>query len=290
MILITGANGQTGRAIIKTLIKKEQKVRALVHKIDQIPEIKNLGEIEVVVGDMMDPIVVNSAFNGISVVYHICSALNPNEVEIGKVVIEAAKSSKINHFVYHSVLHSVLQEMPHHQKKLKVEELVIDSSLPYTIIQPSVFMQNIFESWNVLTEKGIFRQKFFTNSETRMCLLDLEDLAEAVSIVLMDKSYLGATYELCGPENMSLADMVDVFEKQLQRKIIVETPSDEFMAQNMKLNGSDDYRINTLLKMFHHYNEHGFVGNPKVISMILGRKPDNFSSFINKTIQVHNNI
>ena len=72
-------------------------------------------------------------------------------------------SSKIDYFSYHSVLHSVLQEMPHHQKKLKVEELVIDSGLPYSIIQPSVFMQNIFESWNVLYEKGVFRQKFFAN-------------------------------------------------------------------------------------------------------------------------------
>lgn len=285
MILITGANGQTGHAIIKTLIKKGQKIRALVHKADQIPEIKSLGVIEVSVGDMMDQIVVNSAFTGISEAYHICSALNPNEVDIGRVIIEAARSSKINHFVYHSVLHSVLQEMPHHQKKLKVEELVIDSGLPYTIIQPSVFMQNILESWNVLYDKGIFRQKFFTNSETRMCLLDLEDLAEVVSIVLMDKSYIGATYELCGPENLSLSDMVGVLEKQLGRKVLVETPTDELMAHNMKINGSDDYRINTLLRMFHHYNEHGFVGNSKVITMILGRKPNNFSSFIFKTIQ-----
>ncbi len=228
---------------------------------------------------------VKSAFSGISVAYHICSALNPNEVDIGKVMIEAAMSSKIDYFSYHSVLHSVLQEMPHHQKKLKVEELVIDSGLPYSIIQPSVFMQNIVESWNVLYEKGVFRQKFFANSNTRMCLLDLEDLAEAVSILLMDKSYIGATYEICGPENLSLSDMISIFEKQLQRKIIVETPSDELMAQNMKKSGSDEYRISTLLKMFHHYNEHGFIGNPKIISMILGRKPNDFASFLNKAIK-----
>jgi uncharacterized protein YbjT (DUF2867 family) len=285
MILITGANGQTGRAIIKALIRKGQMVRALVHKTSQIPEMKGLGEIEVVAGDMMDPITVNAAFIGISAVYHICSALNPNEIDIGRVIIDAAKSSKVDHFVYHSVLHSVLQEMPHHQKKLKVEELVIDSGLPYTIIQPSVFMQNIFESWNVLYERGIFRQKFFTDSETRMCLLDLDDLAEVVSIVLMDKGYIGATFELCGPENLSLSDMVRAFEKHLSRDIKIETPSDELIAQNMKKNGSDDYRVSTLLKMFHHYNEHGFVGNAKVITMILGRKPNDFSSFINRTVQ-----
>ena len=63
------------------------------------------------------------------------------------------------------------------------------------------------------------------------------------------------------------------------------TSFDELMAQNMKKSGSDEYRISTLLKMFHHYNEHGFIGNPKIISMILGRKPNDFASFLNKAIK-----
>ncbi|WP_242839919.1 NmrA family NAD(P)-binding protein [Clostridium botulinum] len=135
---------------------------------------------EVVAGDMMNQRDVEEAFIGVSAVYHICSAVNPNEVEIGQMAINAARKAKVEHFVYHSVLHSVLQDMLHHQKKLKVEELLVNSAIPYTIIQPAVFMQNILESWNSLSEKGIFQQKFFTTQETRMCMVDLEDLAEAV--------------------------------------------------------------------------------------------------------------
>jgi uncharacterized protein YbjT (DUF2867 family) len=285
MILITGANGQTGRAIIKALLSKGERIRALVHRTEQIQEIKSLGVKEVVVGDMMDQKVVGEAYIGVNAVYHICSALNPHEVEIGQIAIKAARSAQIEHFVYHSVLHSVLQDMPHHQKKLMVEELLVNSGIPFTIIQPAVFMQNILESWKLLSEKGIFRQKFFTTQETRMCMLDLEDLAEAASIILTSPGHKAATYEICGPENLSLSDMIAAMEQHFGREIKVETPQDEMFAAQLKKHGAGDYQVDTLIKMFQHYNEHGFIGNPNVLTWILGRKSNDFSSFILRTLR-----
>jgi uncharacterized protein YbjT (DUF2867 family) len=285
MILITGANGQTGHAIIKALLSKGERIRALVHRTEQIQEIKSLGVMEVVTGDMMDQKAIDEAFIGVNDVYHICSALNPHEVEIGQIAIKAARSAQIEHFVYHSVLHSVLKDMPHHQKKLMVEELLVNSGIPYTIIQPAVFMQNILESWKLLSEKGIFQQKFFTTQETCMCMVDLEDLAEAASIILTSPGHTGATYEICGPENLSLSDMIAAMEQHFDREIKVETPQDEMFAAQLKKLGVGDYQVNTLLKMFQHYNEHGFVGNPNVLTWILGRKPNDFSSFILRTLK-----
>lgn len=285
MILITGANGQTGRAIIKTLLSRGEQVRAFVHRPEQIQEMKLLGAIEVVAGDIMDQKTVDEACIGISAVYHICSALNPHEVEIGQRVINAALLAKVEHFVYHSVLHSVLQDMPHHQKKLMVEEILVNSGIPYTIIQPAVFMQNILESWKLLTEEGIFRQKFFTTTETRMCMLDLEDLAEAASIILTTPGHTGVTYELCGLENLSLSDMVVAMEQHLGREIKVETPTDETFAAQLRKFGAGDYQVNTLIKMFQHYNEHGFIGNPNVLTWLLDRKPNDFSSFFLRTLK-----
>jgi uncharacterized protein YbjT (DUF2867 family) len=285
MILITGANGKTGHAIIKALLSKGKRIRAFVHRTEQIQEIKSLGVMEVVAGDMMDQKAINEAFIAVRAVYHICSAVNPHEVEIGRMVIKAAQLAKVQHFVYHSVLHSVLQDMPHHQKKLMVEELLVNSGIPYTIIQPAVFMQNVLESWKLLSEKGIFQQKFFTTPETRMCMVDLEDLAEAASVILTSPGHMGATYELCGPENLSLSDMVATMEHHFGREIKVETPQDEMFASQLKKLGVRDYQVNTLLKMFQHYNEHGFIGNPNILTWMLGRKPNDFSSFILRALR-----
>ncbi|WP_242839918.1 hypothetical protein [Clostridium botulinum] len=57
-----------------------------------------------------------------------------------------------------------------------------------------------------------------------------------------------------------------------------------FAAQLKKL-GVGDYQVNTLLKMFQHYNEHRFIGNPDVLTWILGRRPNDFSSFILRTLR-----
>ncbi|VBB04894.1 Hypothetical protein LUCI_0100 [Lucifera butyrica] len=285
MILVTGANGKTGQAIIRNLLSKGEKVRAFVHKAEHIQALKSLGVQEALAGDMMDQAAVNEAFKGIRAAYHICSAVNPDEVQIGQIAINAARSAQIEHFVYHSVLHSVLQDLPHHQKKLMVEEIVVNAGIPYTIIQPAILMQNILEGWKLLSGEGIFEQRFFTSKETRICMVDLEDLAEAASIILTKPGHTGATYELCGPENLSLADMLAAFKQNFGREVKAQTTPDELWAAQLKKHGVGDYQINTLLTMFHHYNEHGFAGNLNVLTWILGRRPNNFASFIQRTMQ-----
>ncbi len=286
MILITGANGQTGRAIIRALSSKGEDVRAFVHKAEHIRELKSLGVKEVVAGDMMDQEAMNEAFKGIRAAYHICSAVNPEEVRIGQIAIKAAAhSARMEHFVYHSVLHSVLQDLPHHQKKLVVEEIVVNSGIPYTIIQPAILMQNILEGWKMLSEEGIFEQRFFKSKETRICMVDLEDLAEAASMILTKPGHTSATYEICGPENLSIDDMLDAFKQNFEREVKVQTTPDVMWAAQLKKHGLGDYQINTLLTMFHHYNEHGFAGNPNVLTWLLGRRPNDFASFIRRTMQ-----
>ena len=192
MILITGANGQTGRAIIRDLSSKGEEVRAFVHRAEHIRELESLGVKEVVAGDMTDQEAMNEAFKGVRAAYHICSAVNPDEIRIGQIAINAAaRSARLEHFVYHSVLHSVLQDLPHHKKKLMVEEIVVNSGIPYTIIQPAILMQNILEGLKMLSEEGIFEQRFFKSKETRICMVDLEDVAEAASKILTKPGHIG---------------------------------------------------------------------------------------------------
>src|SRR5688572_11265828 len=104
MILVTGASGKTGKAIIKSLSKVEN-ICALVHREEHSSALKSLGAEKVIIGDMQDESIIRSAMQGIRAVYHICPNMNPNEIEIGKVLIKAAQENKIEHFVYHSVVH-----------------------------------------------------------------------------------------------------------------------------------------------------------------------------------------
>src|SRR3989304_6140188 len=105
MILITGAGGKTGRAVMRALISKGEPVRALVHRSDQIQRVDSLGVREVLAGDMNSASKMDRAVRGVRAIYHICPNVSPDEVSIGQTAIAAARAAGIEHFVYHSVLH-----------------------------------------------------------------------------------------------------------------------------------------------------------------------------------------
>ncbi|MDQ2690776.1 MAG: NmrA family NAD(P)-binding protein, partial [Chloroflexota bacterium] len=142
MILITGAGGKTGRILIRVLSQVES-VCALVHREEHLSTVRSLGAGRVVVGDMRDEVTVRTAMEGVRAVYHVCPNMSPDEMVIGKSVIEEALRAEIKHFVYHSVLHPQTEKMNHHWQKLRVEEMIFESGLPFTIFQPAPYMQNL---------------------------------------------------------------------------------------------------------------------------------------------------
>jgi uncharacterized protein YbjT (DUF2867 family) len=104
MILITGAGGKTGRALIRSLSKSE-RVCAFVHREEQVLAAKSLGAKKVIVGDLRDEAAIGSAMQGTQAVYHVCPNMSPDEFVIGNLVIAESRKAKIEHFVFHSVLH-----------------------------------------------------------------------------------------------------------------------------------------------------------------------------------------
>ena len=143
MILVTGAGGLTGQAVIKALVKRGIEVCALVHRESQTEQITAIGAKKAVVGDMLNLCDLQAAMDGADSIYFISSTANPNEYAMGQMAIDAAEKAGIKHFIYHSVLHSILREMPHHKQKNEVENLLVNSGLDYTILQPAVLMQNL---------------------------------------------------------------------------------------------------------------------------------------------------
>ena len=141
-ILVTGAAGKTGRAVIAQLAENDVFVRAFVHREDQRDALLRLGADEVAAGNLNEAADISAALDGIDKVYHICPNVSPNELKIGKMIIDLAAANGVSHFVFHSVLHPQTEKMPHHWLKLRVEEHLFESGLPYSILQPCAYMQN----------------------------------------------------------------------------------------------------------------------------------------------------
>jgi NAD(P)H dehydrogenase (quinone) len=216
MILVTGAGGKTGRALIKGLSNVES-VCAFVHLEKHVSVAKSLGAQKVIVGDMRDQAAIRSGMQGVKAVYHICPNMSPDEVGIGKLVIEIARESGVNHFVYHSVLHPQTERMNHHWQKLRVEEMIFESGLPFTIMQPAPYMQNLLASWKSILEEGVLRVPYSVHS--KFSFVDLEDAAEAAKIVLTEPGHENAIYELAGTTPISHLEVAEVFERVLKREV-----------------------------------------------------------------------
>src|ERR1700737_772649 len=118
MILMTGAGGKTGKAVIKALIAGGTTVRAFVRSPTHDAGLKAMGVRDVVVGDMDDPHALSQALRGADAVYHICPNVSPHEIAFGKAMIDAATSAGVQRFVFHSVLHPQIEAMPHHWNKM----------------------------------------------------------------------------------------------------------------------------------------------------------------------------
>ncbi len=283
MILVTGAAGKTGRAVINALAEQGERVRALVHRPEQSQIVHVSGAEESLVGDMTQKSTLDDAVKDIKAIYHICPNVNPDEVEMGRVAIAACLENGVRRFVYHSVLHPQTQEMPHHWLKLQVEELILQSGLCFTILQPSAYMQNIQNEWRRILEQGIFLVPY--PIETRLCIVDLLDVAQAAATVLAGDVHIGAIYELAGPENLSQIEVAQSLTSELGDEIQAMQESLDVWKARLQGSGMGTYQLETLLKMFKTYARNGFVGNSVVLEHLLGRRPTTFKEFVRRLVK-----
>jgi nucleoside-diphosphate-sugar epimerase len=171
--------------------------------------------------------------------------------------------------------------MPHHWQKLRVEEKLFASGLPYTIIQPAAYMQNVLANWDLMVNEGVYTVPYAL--ETRLSMVDLRDVAEAVAAVLVEAGHEGATYELCGAEDLSQYEIAQLMAKHLGREMNAEVMAIDKWERQARRAGLSDYAVDTLLKMFRYYERYGFWGNSRVLGWLIGRSPLTFAQFLQRT-------
>ena len=283
MILVTGAGGKTGSALIKALSKVES-VCAFVHREKCVSVVKTLGAKKVIVGDMRDETAIRSAMQGVRAFYHVCPNMSPEELVIGKFVIRAARISGVEHFVYHSVLHPQTEKMKHHWQKMRVEELIFESGLPFTILQPAPYMQNLLVGWKRIFEDGILRVPYSVH--TKFSFVDVGDIAEAAKIVLTEPNHLQAIYELAGTLSTSHVEATEILSQVLKRDVRAEKEEiSDWRLRAERNAGINKYAIENLVRMFEYYDQWGIAGNPNVLKWILKREPTSFETFTQRVMK-----
>ncbi|MBK18157.1 MAG: hypothetical protein CMM52_04885 [Rhodospirillaceae bacterium] len=276
MILVTCAAGKTGKAIVEALRAANQPVRAMVRSTESEEALKTSGITDVIVGDLVHYEDVLEAVTGVDAVYYIAPNMDPNERLNGENIIKACNSAGVSRLVFHSVLHTQIEALPHHWERHFVEQEIMNSNLAFTILQVGSYMQNMLPAWGKMVETGIHRMAY--DIDAPMSLVDLGDVAEAAVHVLADDGYINGMFEVAGPV-ITLTEKAAILSQVLGKEIVAEKENlDEFLDHGRAI-GFGDFTLATMAKMFPYYDEHGLVGSDKVLGWILGRSPTDFETF-----------
>lgn len=280
MILINAANGQQGKLLIPKLIKAGAKIRACVRSENSADELRAAGVAEVIVGDISQIDVIARAVTGADIIYHVCPGIQPKEREIGFAWIDAAKRACVRHFVFSSVLHSVLTDLVQHEIKRDIEEHLISSHLDYTILQPTIYMAP--RRFNRVFETGVLKTGW--SLDRKQSLVDMGDITDVAAEILTNSAnHSGATYELSGPDQLSARDMGAIISELMGRSIRVEQVDAETYLEGLfgKIDTNvHQHELRVSQSLQNRYSSHDFIGNPNVLSCLLGRMPTSFRQFV----------
>ena len=281
-ILVTGSTGVTGSEVVKQLLKRGADLRALVRKQDQAkpsPE-----GVEVVVGDLLDPVSVQKALNGVDKLY-LLNAVAADELTQGLIAYDLAKKLEIKHIVYHSVFRAEhFKDVPHFASKLAIESALREFSVPFTIIRPNYFFQNDALLKDVLIGAGIYPIPLGT---VGVSAVDVRDIAEAAAIALTAEGHLGKTYNLMGPSALSGPQAATIWSDLLHKEVRYAGEALDSFEEQMRKSGPS-WSAFDIRMMFQGYLERGFIagdGDIEAVTKLLGHAPRRYEDFARETAQ-----
>lgn len=282
MILLTGATGKTGQAIVKAAAAQGLPVRAALHRAAEADKILALGARETISVDLLDRATLARACTGIEALYHICPNVHPLEVEIGANLLAAAHAAGVDHFFFHSVLHPQIEAMPHHWRKMRVEEMLLGSGMPCTILQPTAYMQNL--PANLRIDENGARLVVPYSVEARISLVDLEDVATVAALLMKQERQSGGIYPLVGTDALSQVEVAQTIGRVLGREVVAEElPIEGWKRRSV---GLDAQRMDALVRMFAYYNAHGLSGSSRTLSLLLGRTPTSLEDALARILEI----
>ena len=225
-ILVTGATGNTGSGLVPALRKAGVDVRAFVRDEAEAQSLKDLGA-EIVVGDLDRPETIAPAVEGVDKIY-LLTWNGPTQAQQAINVIQAAKKAGNPHVVRHSMWGSEKSRII--QQGDQVEAALISSGLPWTLLKPTFFMQNLMMAAQTIASDGML---YWDTGDGKLGMIDLRDIVEAAFAVLTGEGHEGKSYILTGPQAISMHDVANTFSKVLGKKVTYVSVPGEAALQSM---------------------------------------------------------
>jgi len=253
VVLVTGATGRQGGAVVRHMLAKAWKLRALTRRPEAY-EAQTLARqgVQVVQGDLEDPVSIARAAEGVYGIYSVqdfWSVGANREVQQGRNLADAAKKAGVQHFVYSSVGGAERNTgIPHWESKWEIEKHIRQVNLAATIFRPAAFM----EMYNVLeVELGLLKGKLADplRGDRPYQTIATDDIGAFVALAFeRPKEFIGKQLEIAGSE-LTNVEAAKVFSRVMGRPVKFR----RLPMPIVRLFMSEEF-----YKMFCWFNEAGF--------------------------------
>lgn len=273
VVLVMGASGKTGRSVTGALAARGFSVRAAVRSPDSASTVYAAGASELAVLDPETGAGLERALEGVWGVYHLAPNVHPDEVGMAERVTAAAVAAGAGRLVFHSVLNPDDASMPHHLRKARAEEVVRTGGVPWTVLRPAAYHQNLVPA----ALAGELAVPYALDSP--FSNIDLGDVAAVAATVLSEPGHEGQVYALAGPEALTVREMAARASEVLGRTVAaVET--DRGAWETGPGAALPDAARQDLLAMFESYDREGLVGGSAWLWALLGHLPTTWAEAV----------
>jgi uncharacterized protein YbjT (DUF2867 family) len=257
------------------LLAKGARCRVLVRNEAKAAELKAAG-VELVVGDIADAGTLRRALEGVEKALLIMPNGRTQQASETQFT-DLAVAAGLKHLVKMSSMEAVAHaKTPIPQAHWAVEEHIRTSGLPWTMIKPNFFMQNLLTSANSIRQQRRFSLPM-GNGTTGMA--DVRDIGAVCAEVLTGKGHAGKSYEITGPEVLTFHDVAERFSEVLGEKVeYVPMPIEQF-RERMK-NVLEPWHLNAVSELFREIDEIGLDHTTDTFRKLMGREPVSLRQFI----------
>jgi uncharacterized protein YbjT (DUF2867 family) len=243
-ILVTGASGLAGSAVIREFVRSSYPVRALVRDRAGAPPFEAFPTVEAVDGDMLRPETLTEALSGVERVLLISSS-DQRMAETQSTVIDAAKNSSVRHIVKFSGLSAADVGSPFifGSMHADIESYLERSGLSWTHLRPSQFMTEYLREVPTILGQGAL---FLPLKDAKLVPVDVADIAKAAYLLLTTPGHEGKIYAMSGPEALSMDEIAEQISLAVGRTVRYVSISREERAQALLAAGVPSFFVDAL--------------------------------------------
>lgn len=275
MILITGASGNVGSAVLNALTAKGQPVRALYRSAEDVSRAPR--KVETAVADFANKTALRQAMQGISKVFLVCSPM-PQLVDLESNVVDVSREAGIEHLVQNSAMGAGVLRTSFPSWHYQVEQKIKDSGVPFTILRPNTFMQNVVQYFapTIRTQNAFYA----CMNNSRVSLIDVRDIAEVVATVLSTSGHERQVYELNGPEALTYTEVASRISRVIGRNVKYINLTAEQLTDAMVAAGLPKWQADALVELQSYYTSGHGGETDNVVQGLIGRTPIGFDEFL----------